>query len=419
MKQCMEKNKQIKVLFWAAGENAKNIYSCLKENVSVEAFVENNSQRWGELFCDKKIISWEHMNEYDYEKIIITTPNYKQILKQLDSMGIPSCEIIVPFAPEETERNSWRSIFYVGELLYFVANQKLMQMTYQIDNLKYETVDEIKKENLQIPIIKTIGDTIQQLKQGYSMSRYGDGELNMILGRNFSTFQEPNDKLINRLKEILKSSIDNHMVCLPDIYGSFTNKNEEHKQWFRRHLYNGGRQADYSLFDMKKTYYNAFVTRPYKDSVDKSGALTVFNAFKDIWKNKDITIIEGSKTRFGVGNDLVANVKSCQRILCPSINAFDVYDEILQEAKEIDHKRMILIALGHTATVLAYDLAREGYQALDIGHLDIEYEWFLRGVDEKIPINNKYVNEAPLGRNVSEYIDDEKYNSEIIRMIKN
>ena len=170
---------------------------------------------------------------------------------------------------------------------------------------------------------------------------------------------------------------------------------------------------------MKKTYYNAFVTRPYKDSVDKSGALTVFNAFKDIWKNKDITIIEGSKTRFGVGNDLVANAKSCQRILCPSINAFDVYDEILQEAKEIDHKRMILIALGHTATVLAYDLAREGYQALDIGHLDIEYEWFLRGVDEKIPINNKYVNEAPLGRNVSEYIDDEKYNSEIIRMIKN
>lgn len=46
----------------------------------------------------------------------------------------------------------------------------------------------------------------------------------------------------------------------------------------------------------------------------------------------------------------------------------------------------MLIALGPTATVMAYDLADMGYQALDIGNVDIEAEWFLRGVDEKIKI---------------------------------
>ena len=38
----------------------------------------------------------------------------------------------------------------------------------------------------------------------------------------------------------------------------------------------------------------------------------------------------------------------------------------------------MLIALGPTATILAYDLAEKGVQALDVGHIDIEYEWFLR-----------------------------------------
>ena len=95
----------------------------------------------------------------------------------------------------------------------------------------------------------------------------------------------------------------------------------------------------------------------------------------------------------------------------------ETFWELFAQAKKTNKNRLILIALGHTATVLAYDLALEGYQALDIGHLDIEYEWFLRKIDKKIVIEGKYVNEVPLGRTVPEYIPDEKYNSEIVRII--
>ena len=59
--------------------------------------------------------------------------------------------------------------------------------------------------------------------------------------------------------------------------------------------------------------------------------------------------------------------------------------------------------MGPTATVLAYDLAKEDYWAIDIGQLDTEYEWFLRGVDKRCELEYK---------NVSEVIRYEKFNTD-------
>ena len=80
----------------------------------------------------------------------------------------------------------------------------------------------------------------------------------------------------------------------------------------------------------------------------------------------------------GVGNDLLSNALSVERVIAPSENAFLVYDVILSAVRKYGKGKLILAALGPTATVLAYDLAREGYWILDIGHLDLEYEWFLK-----------------------------------------
>lgn len=406
-----------KVIFWAAGANAKKFVSCLKEDVLVSAFVDNDILREGETFCGSHIISAVDLSKYEYDYLVITTPDYNDILNQLRNMKIDEDKVIIPFAPDRYERKGWRDIFHVGELMYYVLEQRLTGMAWALENLPYEISAGIENGHIKEPTVRSIDETLEKLKKGYSMSRYGDGELNMILNRNFSTFQSPDEKLIMRLQEILKSSLPKHIVCIPDIYGDFYNKNEEHKNWFRRHLSDGGRANDYSLFNMDKEYYNAFITRPYKDYVNKCGAKERFLTLREIWDDRDITIIEGQKTRFGVGNNLISNAKSCERILGPAINAFDKYDELLAQAKKTDKNRLILIALGHTATVLAYDLALEGYQALDIGHLDIEYEWFLRKADKKILVEGKYVNEVPLGRIVPEYISDEKYNNEIIKVI--
>lgn len=147
---------------------------------------------------------------------------------------------------------------------------------------------------------------------------------------------------------------------------------------------------------------------------DKSHVQFCFDSLKKIWADKDILLIEGEKSRLGVGNDLFNNTKSIRRILAPNRNAFDYYDPIIHEVQKYPpNEYLILLALGPTATVLAYDLAQKGYQAIDIGHVDIEYEWFRMGATQKVPIKNKFVNEAGGGKGIGD-IHDEKYKSEIV-----
>ena len=69
-----------------------------------------------------------------------------------------------------------------------------------------------------------------------------------------------------------------------------------------------------------------------------------------------------------------------------------------------------------TATVLAYDLSKKGFRALDFGHVDIEYEWYLKKATHKVPVKNKIVNEIRTCRSVRK-IKDEKYDSEILTII--
>ena len=68
---------------------------------------------------------------------------------------------------------------------------------------------------------------------------------------------------------------------------------------------------------------------------------------------------------------------------------------------------------------MAYDLYKAGYQVIDIGHVDIEYELFLRNASKIIGIPNKYVNEAKNGnKNIGRATDNEYYN-QIIEQILN
>ena len=187
------------------------------------------------------------------------------------------------------------------------------------------------------------------------------------------------------------------------------------KYWMK--YLNLNRSKIYKIINMNKIYYDTQVTRLYIDIKDKSKVENRFNLVKSLWNNREVVIVEGEKSRLGIGNDLFNGCKSIERIICPSINAFSKYDEILKEVKKQDKSKLILIALGPTATILAYDLANAGYQAIDIGHIDIEYEWYLMKVKEKCPVKNKYIGEINGGDCVEDILD-KKYNKQIIKIIK-
>ena len=271
------------------------------------------------------------------------------------------------------------------------------------------------KKQLGTPLIMTIDETLDYiLKNKCSVSRFGDGELKIVVGDGIR-FQKYDPVLAQRLQEILKQSSSNHLVCVTDIFDNI--------RWMMPTSYEYTwrvvakyRESWTKFLDLKRQYGNTFMTRCYMDHQNKSSSQRWFKKLKEIWEKQEIVFVEGEKSRLGYRNDLFNNVISIERILCPAKDAFSYYDDILQAVLKLNKNKLILLALGPTATVLAYDLSKLGYRALDIGHVDIEYEWFLRGATEKIRIEYKYTNEA-LGGDSVEKLYDFEYKSQIIGCI--
>lgn len=172
-----------------------------------------------------------------------------------------------------------------------------------------------------------------------------------------------------------------------------------------------------SFHNDKHVFGDTQISRPYIAYKSSNNAKRVFPLLKKIWDGKDIIIVEGNKTRLGVGNDLFDNVLSVKRILAPAENAFSCYQSIIQEVVQIHNNELILIALGPTATVLAYEFTNLNMRALDLGHIDIEYEWFFQGCREHDAISGKYTNEAEGGNEVDDCLDND-YLKEIVANIK-
>ena len=264
------------------------------------------------------------------------------------------------------------------------------------------------------------------LEHKCSVARFGDGEFQMIehwqnggdkTNFNVDTFQSFDPLLAERLHQVLVSPRDNLLVCIPypmihsEVYHGYDRMFFEREWLGRSHLIKGVGLRQPLMGDTT-------FTRFYLHRKDITDFHSYIRLLKKVWDRVPIIFVEGEKSRLGVGNDLFDNASSIQRIICPAVNAFSVYDEILSCIDAFGKKDCLyLLALGHTATVLAAELAERGYRAIDLGHVDIEYEWFRMGAKEKCPVPNKYVNEVHAGRDVDNHIADEDYNKQIIARI--
>lgn len=252
-----------------------------------------------------------------------------------------------------------------------------------------------------------------------SISRFGDGEFNVMCG-GYEEFQSYDAKLVSRLKEVLRSAGDNepvHFVGIPVAMRSlrgFTKRSG--KFWLIYCAQNRKKVA--ALLEPSAHYLDSQISRFYVNRKSQSQPRLFLNLWREVWENKRILIVEGEKSRFGVGNDLFDNVQLVSRVICPAENAWNCYDSIFESVKRIaSDYDIVLLVLGPTATVLAYDLAKTGVRAIDIGNMDMEYEWYRYGADHQIAISGKYTLEAEGGMEV-EGIGDEKYLSEFIMRIE-
>lgn len=290
-----------------------------------------------------------------------------------------------------------------------------------MDNLKYELNDpKLDQKELFFPRFYSIEATIDLIvKQRKSMARFGDGEFALMGNKARQKFQSQNDCLSGRLREIIKVNEDGFLIGIADNYGSVEQYTKQSKEEIRYYMTKEVREEHAGFLDENRVYHNAYISRPYAIFADNTtdAPKKRFENLKRIWDKRNIIFVEGSQTRLGVGNDLFDNAASVSRIVAPAVNSFNKYDEILDAALRFAKPDILfLIALGPTAGVLAYDLYRAGYQALDIGHLDLEYEWFLRGKGGRCEVKNKYNNEFPQG-DIVEDIKDAQYARQILEEI--
>ena len=264
--------------------------------------------------------------------------------------------------------------------------------------------------------VRSIAWSIDYIKQHQaSVVRFGDGEIDLIMGRSIP-YQSYDKDLALELLEILETpSSPKLMVCMPDVFEHLERYNSNAQHFWENHF---EQFADFYKEHCHSSWYGStFLSRPYIDWVDKSQAQANIEKLRSLWQDKDLLIVEGETSRSGVGNDLFDNSKSIKRIIGPSKNAYQDLDWIYDKVMEHSANRLVLVMLGPTAKVLVKRLADSGIQAIDLGHIDSEYEWYQMKATHKVKLAHKHTAEFNYDEDIA-FDEDTNYLSQIVAHIK-
>lgn len=273
------------------------------------------------------------------------------------------------------------------------------------------------------PKIMSINKTIDKIaERKLSLARFGDGEISWMCSLPTNAFQKNSDDLAKELKSAFNSRNEKLLITLssPMVKAApFIDFCVIHWGKFAKTKYEY--YKDY--IDYSYSYGDTHTSRFYMDFKDKSKKRVepIVKNLRRLWNGRNVVFVEGTDTRLGTGDDLFDNVKSVRRILCPNRDAYFSIDAIEAAIKEnYRDDDLIILALGPTATVLAWRLTEKyGMQALDLGHIDVEYIWYTAGAKNKAPIVGKTVFEAFKDVNaICVDFDEEKYRKQIVAKIE-
>lgn len=411
-----------KIYIFGLGKGKEFVDRCLlKEQVNCIGFIDNYRADTEKRAEGIPIIKQQELNaEVDY--IIITLMQYEKTRQDLIQQGV-ACEKIICFFDFSDAGNEvyWEILDSYKWRIELMWRHYMNATMPALENLSYEIYGDEREVREQCPQIIDVDETANIIqKEKKSLARFGDNEFELMMGRIRTNYQDVDTRLAERLKEVLHSKEDRLLIAIANDYGRLDQYTDQAAEDIRSYMSKSVRKQHMELLDLNRKYYDAFISRPYIIYRDKSKAGKRFENVRKIWDGQDILIVEGEYTRFGVGNDLLESAVKVSRILVPSKNAFSKYDEIIEEVRRQGQNKLILAIMGPAATVLSYDLSREGYWIIDIGQLDIEYEWYLRDVKERCNIPYKTVSEV---MQYGEILTDEskefirRYQNEIISKI--
>lgn len=206
--------------------------------------------------------------------------------------------------------------------------------------------------------------TIQLIKEkNRSFCRFGDGEFKLIIGEVHKSFQDVDPELNRRMLEVLNSNENNILIGI----NSLESFDQIGRVW-RKFIIRIGDKV-LQLLDTSRNYPSSLVFRQLPTN-NKEAFIQKVKLIKSIWEKRDILLVVGKNSRFLYEDEIFNNAASVSYVYGPAKNAFNEYDKLMSEIRKYDKdKYLVLPVLGPTATIMAYDLAKEGYQAIDFGQM--------------------------------------------------
>ncbi len=214
---------------------------------------------------------------------------------------------------------------------------------------------------LNYPSVHGELETIAKIKEGFSISRVGDGELKILEGLGYSR-EKPNPVLTKELRVLMDKPKDRCLIGIPtmDPKGSkYKNTDPISKKVVGWHRHKD-RFCKYLKPDIE--YYSALITRV--DCGEWMLTIEYAKALQSIWLGKKVVVVgaAGSKVL-----KAVETTQEAKYIECPLYGAYAVISE-LEKAVLASGADIALLSAGPTATCLANRLAPH-MQAVDIGSI--------------------------------------------------
>lgn len=209
-------------------------------------------------------------------------------------------------------------------------------------------------------------ETLQAVAdKGLSLARFGDGEMSLATDPLRGIyFQKGSFELSRSLRNVISEPRKNLLVTFPIASNAREAISVTAKFWgILRNIVSEG-----------QVWGSTGVSRP--NCFKRHGEMAV-EAWTRCWEGRDVTIVTGQGSRFDLIDPLFTGVKP-RYLFGPPVNAFEEIDKI-RDAILAEERDLVLLSLGPAATVLAAELADEGIQALDVGHLSASYDAVFRG----------------------------------------
>lgn len=337
-----------KKLLWEASDSRKKTH---RHNYEKEAPLTKDQKVLAEI---QKLLA----QQQDLQKKILweaaDSRKVKHALRK-EAEANPSREVMVL---DEIQRLLKDNLEVQRKLLWeAVANRKNQDVIRTV--AATPTLNEVQEyvDERQLSFL----DTIKVIRdEGLSFARFGDGEMKSMLRPDYNlSFQKNSPALASALRSVYTETSDNLLLGFPYLY---------------REAHWSGVWCDVWP-QMKKLVYlhdrvgNSHVSRPvfFQNTGDEG-----VEAWRSIWADKRVTVITGKGSRFENVPALFDGTKSFDYIYSMPSNAFSDLDRVKTEVAGSDAD-LFLISLGPAGTILANDLAKQGRQAIDIGHISDSY----------------------------------------------